>query len=30
MGTEILAACQKAGTEPDTNEADVTISAISA
>jgi putative transposase len=30
MGTEILTACQKAGTESDTNDADVTIGAISA
>jgi putative transposase len=30
MGTEILAACQKAGQETDTNDADVTIEAISA
>ena len=30
MGTEILAACQKAGTERDTNDADVTIGTISA
>lgn len=30
MGTEILAACQKVGTESDTNDADVTIEAITA
>ena len=30
MGTEILAACQKVGAEPDTNDADVTIGSISA
>jgi transposase-like protein len=30
MGTEILAACQKPGQETDTNDADVTIGAISA
>jgi putative transposase len=30
MGTEILAACQKAGQENDTTDADVTIEAISA
>jgi hypothetical protein len=30
MGTEILAACQKVDSETDTNDADVTIGAISA
>lgn len=30
MGTEILAACQKAGQETDTNDTDVTIGTIGA